>query len=239
MKLIEWINGVTKLNKKTMDEFQTNISEAIQEASETGGSSDGILTGSVIGYTGEEIPEGYEEVEDGVSIGGGDSTPIGSGMDYFGTVAPKNYMFADGSAISRSDYAELFNIIGTTYGAGDGSTTFNLPDKRSRVSAMYNSSDSNFNALGKKSGSATHTLTEAQLPKLTGAIHMHSGETATNIASVDGKFSSGLTTQKYKPAGDPVTGASSVGKINWSIGSGTAHNNLQPYIVCNYIIKVK
>ena len=66
MKLIEWINGITKLNKKTMDEFQNNISEAIQEASESGG--DGILTGSVIGYNGEEIPEGYEEVENFIKL---------------------------------------------------------------------------------------------------------------------------------------------------------------------------
>ena len=64
--------------------------------------------------------------------------PIGSGMDYYGSVAPKNYMFADGSAISRTRYAELFNIIGISYGEGDGSTTFNLPDKRERVSVMAN-----------------------------------------------------------------------------------------------------
>ena len=61
MKLIKWINGITKLNKSTMEEFQNNISEAIEEASESGG--DGILTGSVIGYIGDEIPEGYVEVE--------------------------------------------------------------------------------------------------------------------------------------------------------------------------------
>ena len=63
--------------------------------------------------------------------------PIGSGMDYYGTEAPTNYMFADGTAISRIEYSELFSVIGTTYGAGDGSTTFNLPDKRERVTAMY------------------------------------------------------------------------------------------------------
>ena len=64
--------------------------------------------------------------------------PIGSGMDYYGTEAPANYMFADGRELSRTEYAELFAVIGTTYGAGDGSTTFNLPDKRERVTMMAN-----------------------------------------------------------------------------------------------------
>lgn len=71
MKLIEWINGKTKLNKKTMDEFQDNIEEAIDAAATTGS---GILTNSVVGYTGDEIPEGYEEVE--APIGGENASEI-------------------------------------------------------------------------------------------------------------------------------------------------------------------
>ena len=59
--------------------------------------------------------------------------PIGSGYEYFGTTAPNDhYMIADGTAISREDYSELYAIIGTTYGDGDGATTFNLPDLRRR-----------------------------------------------------------------------------------------------------------
>jgi len=54
--------------------------------------------------------------------------PIGTVLSYAGTTVPANYMIADGSEISRTSFSELFNIIGTTYGAGDGSTTFNLPD---------------------------------------------------------------------------------------------------------------
>jgi len=55
-------------------------------------------------------------------------TPIGTVLSYAGTTAPANYMIADGSEISRTTFPELFGIIGTTYGAGDGSTTFNLPE---------------------------------------------------------------------------------------------------------------
>ena len=78
MNLIEWINNVTRLNKTTMDRFQNNIKEAI------------------------------DDVENLVI---NDGMPIGSGCDYYGTTAPENYMFADGSAISRTTYAELFSII--------------------------------------------------------------------------------------------------------------------------------
>lgn len=95
-----------------------------------------LVVGSVIGWdSDEEIPEGYEEVE---TVSVNSAIPVGAGMDYYGTIAPENWLFADGRALSRTEYSELFSIIGTTYGAGDGSTTFNLPDKRERVSMMAN-----------------------------------------------------------------------------------------------------
>lgn len=61
-------------------------------------------------------------------------TPVGGGMDFYGTTAPAGWLFASGAAVSRTTYATLFAIIGTTFGAGDGTTTFNLPDKRGRLS---------------------------------------------------------------------------------------------------------
>ncbi len=90
----------------------------------------GIPVDGVIIYEGDElnIPEGYEKVNSGMFL------PIGAGCDFYGATAPDGFMFADGSAISRIKYAQLFKIIGTLYGEGDGSTTFNLPDKRNRVS---------------------------------------------------------------------------------------------------------
>lgn len=76
--------------------------------------------------------------------------PIGSGYEYFGTTAPNDhYMIADGTAISREDYSELYAIIGTTYGDGDGATTFNLPDLRRRYPLMKGDSDT----LGTTGGS--------------------------------------------------------------------------------------
>ena len=58
---------------------------------------------------------------------GADGALIGSVTWYAGAGTPENYLLCDGSAVSRTNYADLFAVIGTTYGAGDGSTTFNLP----------------------------------------------------------------------------------------------------------------
>lgn len=63
--------------------------------------------------------------------------PSGSLVDFAGTSAPAGWLMCDGSAVSRTTYADLFLAIGTAYGSGDGSTTFNLPDFRGRF-ARYN-----------------------------------------------------------------------------------------------------
>lgn len=59
--------------------------------------------------------------------------PAGSEIAYAGSAAPTGWLLEDGSAVSRTTYATLFAVIGTTYGAGDGSTTFNVPDSRGRA----------------------------------------------------------------------------------------------------------
>lgn len=88
------------------------------------------------------------EIKQVVNYNADSLPPIASGYEYFGTTAPNDhYMIADGTAISREDYAELFAIIGTTYGHGDGATTFNLPDLRRRYPLMKGSDD-NMGATG-------------------------------------------------------------------------------------------
>lgn len=80
-------------------------------------------------------------------------------------------------------------------------------------------------------GSETVTLTAAQLPSVTGQIGIHGGATATNIHTVQGCFSAGITnTNKYVNIGTGTTGADSIGQIRFSNGgSGQAHNNMPPY----------
>lgn len=186
--------------------------------------------------------DNLNKMEEGIAEASkSDGVPIGCGYDYFGTVAPNGYMFADGREISRTEYAELFAIIGTTYGSGNGSTTFNLPDKRSRVSVMLNASDTNFDTLGEKVGSATNKLTEANLPSQKGELTLHAGDSGTNIYKVSGVFSTSTKIDgKYKPGGDPVGSAYSYSVIKYNNnGSSSPFNNIQQSLVCNYIIKVK
>ena len=68
-----------------------------------------------------------------LTSGGTGGVPAGTVMAYAGSTAPSGWMFCDGSAVSRSTYSTLYSAIGTTYGTGNGSTTFNVPDLRGRT----------------------------------------------------------------------------------------------------------
>ncbi|MBV9984652.1 phage tail protein [Bradyrhizobium sp.] len=112
------------------------------------------------------------------------NTPLGSGMDFWGTTAPNSsFVFPVGQAVSRSTYAALFSMVGTTYGVGDGSTTFNLPDVRGRVRAAIDNmggsdaarlSSGNCSlvavrgSLGGAGGEGAHLLSPNEMP-----VHSH------------------------------------------------------------------
>jgi len=103
--------------------------------------------------------------------------PTGSGADWFGATAPAGYLLCDGSAISRTTYSALYAILGTAYGAGDGSTTFNLPDLRGRVIVgMASGGHSSVNALGLNDGAAlaNRTPRHNHTNGLTLPAHAHS-----------------------------------------------------------------
>lgn len=134
--------------------------------------------------------------------------------------APYGYLICDGSAVSRTTYATLFGVISTTYGTGDGSTTFNLPDLRTRIPVGYKSGDSNFGTLAGTGGEATHTLITGEIPS-----HSHSLNTA-------GAAGTGLDNVNWLSGNNGNTPGST-----GLTGGGGAHNNLQPYITLNFIIK--
>lgn len=118
--------------------------------------------------------------------------PAGIIMPFAGTVAPQGYLFCDGSAVSRTTYATLFGVIGTTFGAGDGSSTFNLPDLSGRVPLGV----SQAHALGSTGGSETVTLTESELPAHVHEVPQHGH--ANTITATTPIFSHSITQPVFK-----------------------------------------
>jgi len=147
-----------------------------------------------------------------------DSLPVATSIEGYWPTAPAGYLLEDGSAVSRTTYADLFAVVGTTYGAGNGSTTFNLPDSRGRVSVNLNTADTQFATLGQKYGEKTHLLTLAELP-----AHNH-GPGTDNGSYVT-------------PAGS-YYGLGTAGGLTYTGGSG-AHNVIQPSIVKRTAIKFR
>jgi len=161
------------------------------------------------------------------------TAPAASMMVFAGASAPSGWLLCFGQAISRTTYATLFSAISTTYGIGDGTTTFNLPDMRGRVAAgadnMGGSAAGRLtsttmspdgNTLGATGGTQTHTLITAEMPSHTHAL-------SDSYPGVN-------TGGSWQNQGGGYGG--SIASIG-STGGGGAHLNVQPTLVLNYIIK--
>lgn len=175
------------------------------------------------------------------------SNPTGTILCFAGATAPAGYIMCDGGAYDRGVYASLYAVIGTTYGVGDGSSTFNSPDLRGRIAVgkddmggtpanRVDSAGSGVDGktLGANGGSQNVAITTAQLP-----AHSHGilgGLTGSTLpinnaatSAFCGLSSSSLTYFNTAPSGG--------NQFIQNTGSGTAHNNVQPTLVVNYIIK--
>ena len=154
------------------------------------------------------------------------TVPTGAVSAFAGSAAPTGYALCDGSAVNRTAQAALFSVIGTTYGIGDGSTTFKLPDLRGRVVAGLDSADNVLNetasidgtALGEVGGDDVHTLLIAEMPS-----HSHTYNDNENPSEQASGGSAARTGNQTVNTG--------------ATGGGQAHNNVQPTIILNYIIK--
>ena len=135
--------------------------------------------------------------------------------------APSGWLICNGSAVSRTTYSALFAAIGTTYGSGNGSTTFNLPNLSGRFALGVSSG----HARGTNGGAETVTLTVDQIPS-----HNHTG----SFDYVSGSdYATGNYVGKSGYKGKNYTQTVSIGNT----GGGQAHNNMPPYLSLNYIIK--
>lgn len=196
--------------------FWTGVSRCISE-----------LQAKLAGYAGEneadkaeiraglaEYTEANEADKEGMRA---DLVPPGTVDAFAGTEAPEGWALCDGRAVSRTGYAALFEAIGVTWGAGDGSDTFNLPNLGGR---MIRGAGAGV-PLGSVGGAATHTLTTGEMPRHNHLINL-------------GQPSSGDGVVRPQYAG---ASGSYVNVNTFDTGSNSAHNNLPPYAALNYIIK--
>jgi microcystin-dependent protein len=140
------------------------------------------------------------------------------------TFAPKGWAFCNGQLLPINQNQQLFSLLGTTYG-GDGQTTFALPDLRGR-------SPFHFGAgllLGQRGGETAHALTQNEMP-----AHTHGPRASTSApdqGSPDSNFWAAVS-GSYSASSDGTMNPSLVSPV----GSGQPHENLQPYLVVNFII---
>lgn len=151
--------------------------------------------------------------------GGGDTLPIGAILPFSGDIIPNGWLLCDGSVIEQEDYPELFEVLAGKYGI-ISREEIRLPDLRGKVTVGKDSTDADFDTLGNTGGEKTHTLTVNEMPK-----HSHNFQ-------FDQTEGSNITAVK-------VGTNNTYGKATSETGGDQPHNNLQPYIVTNYIIKAK
>lgn len=187
--------------------------------------------------------------------------PVGGEMDFAGTVAPAGWLLEYGQSVLRADYAALFAVIGTTYGAVDG-THFTIPDKRGRttagkddmggVSANRLTTPINGDTLGAAGGAEsvalitanvaahTHTFSDTATTSTGSVNHSHAVNSATAASGAGGDAAvEGVDNGGSIPttaSGSAHTHTVTVSGTTSSTGSGTAHANVQPTFISNKII---
>lgn len=172
---------------------------------------------------------------------GGFALPVGVVVDYGGAAAPTGWLLCFGQAISRATYAALFTAISTTFGAGDGTTTFNVPDYRGRVSAgqddmggtsanrLTTAGGLDGDVLGGVGGAETVALVLANLAAHThtGPSHTHtfSDTATTGNASADHAHSVTMALQGTGAGNNPIEGLGTGGGTSTTSSSGSLHTH--------------
>jgi microcystin-dependent protein len=181
---------------------------------------------------------------DGQYLTGLQGLSTGTIVPWSTSTAPTGFLKCDGSAVSRTTYAALFAVVSTTYGAGDGSTTFNVPDLQDRTA--IGASVANSKSLAQTGGANTVTPT-GNISGSTGSTTLQTNQIASHSHQVTGNVmgcgtsmgfnvsASGLGTTQVNSAS---TGGGQSHTHNLSANFvGSANSVLQPYLVLIYIIK--
>lgn len=155
---------------------------------------------------------------------------VGTIVEFAGEQAPNGWLMCDGSTKLVSEFKKLYEVIGNRYGPAI-SGVFVLPDKRGRVSVGLDVSQIEFDELGKSGGSKTHTLTTEEIPSHTHKnsvfTYVDRQKTPATFTNISGSGSNWMTTSGQVQGGTAVE----------TTGGGQSHNNIQPYITTNFIIK--
>ncbi len=178
--------------------------------------------------------------------------PTGAVMDFAGGSPPVGWLLCYGqtlNATSNPEYAALFAAIGTTFG-GSGITSFMVPDARGRITAgadamggtaanrLTTASLGVAAVRGAVGGAQTHTLNNTQLPNITGSIGLHGSAGGSEMWQPTGVFGNSPQIGQYRSQGTATGGASSMTGLDFATGGGgQAHNNVQPTLILNKIIK--
>ena len=158
---------------------------------------------------------------------------VGEIRMFAGNFAPAGWAFCDGSVLAISNNDVLFNLIGTTYG-GDGQTTFNLPDLRSRVPVHAGTGGGGTYVIGQAAGVESVTLTTQQIPAHNHVPLCNNG--AGNQNDPGGGFWAVQSQQSPYTSDPPNTpmGANAIG----ATGGSQPHDNMVPFLVINFIISL-
>ena len=218
-----WANGVL-----TIDGFSGSYNDLTNKPTIPAAVSINQITTS--GTHIADITIGSNTTELYAPSGTASSTPIGVVSQFAGATAPSGWLICDGTAVSRTTYASLFAVIGTTYGEGDESTTFNLPDFRGRMAigpGLGTAKDATSRQLGQADGSERITLDETQIP-----AHVHDGVSYYDNYLITNAPFGGSGTGQALAVGS--TGGHTIKTA--SAGGGQSHGNMPPYLTINYII---
>ena len=174
-------------------------------------------------YTKEEV----DQIFDNPTITG-DTLPIGSLVLYNGLTIPQNWLLCDGREVSRETYSELFAAIGTIWGSGDGTTSFNLPNYLDKFPLGAGGNTD----LAETGGEKEVTLTVDEMPQ-----HYHQLYDRSSHIRPQSGYGSG--TENTNTIATIATNAMGKYIDTADVGEGQAHNNMPPYAGSYYIIKAK